>query len=277
VWPVLIDLGFWEVPTYGLLLFTGIALGLWMASRRAGTVGLAGEKILDLGAWVVLWGLLGGKLFLVFTEPRHLSSLSALLGLFRAGGVFYGGLIGALVAAAVLMRRYRLPLFLTVDVLAPGVALGHFFGRLGCFAAGCCYGSHCDLPWAVEFTHPKALEISGTPLGVPLHPVQLYEAAFNLANAVFLAWLFRRRPPAGSVLGAYLVTYGIGRFTIETFRGDADRGFLFGGALSTSQGIALLMVPLGLGLLAWAWKRQGSGGEKTGSGVRGPGSGKDKG
>ncbi len=271
MWPVLIDLGFWEVPTYGLLLFTGIALGLWMAARRAGTVGLAGEKILDLGAWVVLWGLLGGKLFLVFTEPRHLSSLSALLGLFRAGGVFYGGLIGAagrghraaapLQTAAVPHRRRPRPgrrprpLLRTPRMLRRRVLLRQP-------VATC--------PWAVEFTHPKALEISGTPLGVPLHPVQLYEAAFNLANAVFLAWLFRRRPPAGSVLGAYLVTYGIGRFAIETFRGDADRGFLFGGALSTSQGIALLMVPLGLGLLAWAWKRQGSG-------VRGQGSGKDKG
>ena len=91
---------------------------------------------------------------------------------------------------------------------------------------------------------------------MPLHPVQLYEAAFNLANWGFLAWLFRRRLPAGSVLAAYLVTYGVGRFAIETFRGDPDRGFVLGGALSTSQAIAIGMVILGVGLLAWARRKR---------------------
>jgi phosphatidylglycerol---prolipoprotein diacylglyceryl transferase len=265
VFPTLVDLGFLRVPMYGVLLVTGVALGLWTAYRRARLTGLPGERVVDFGLWVVLWGLLGAKAMLVITEPAYLGSPQALLALFRAGGVFYGGLIAAVVTAVVLLRRYGLRFAPTTDVLAPSVALAHVFGRLGCFAAGCCYGAACDKPWGVIFSHPLAAEISGTPLGVPLHPTQLYEAAFNLANYAFLAWLFRRRPAAGSVLGAYLVTYGTGRFLLEFLRGDPDRGFILGGSLSTSQGIAAVMVPLGIGILVWAWRK------KTGDRGRGTG------
>jgi phosphatidylglycerol:prolipoprotein diacylglycerol transferase len=262
VHPVLIDLGFFQLPTYGVLLFTGIALGIFLAARRGRRAGLDGGRIADLGAWVVLWGLAGAKILLVITDPSYLHSLAGLWGMLRAGGVFYGGLIGAVGAAIVLFRRYQLPFFLTADVLVPSVALGHFFGRLGCFSAGCCYGAACTNPWAVVFTNPLARDISGTPLGVPIHPTQLYEAAFNLANYAFLAWLFRRRPPAGSVLGAYLVTYGTARFIIEFFRGDPDRAFVLGGTLSTSQAIALIAVPFGIALIVWARMRQTKAGKR---------------
>lgn len=254
MFPSIVDLGFLRLPTYGVLLVTGIIVGLWTARLRARKAGvLDPERVVDFGIWVALWGLVGSKVLLVLTEPSYLTSLAGWKGLVRAGGVFYGGLIGALVAAVILVRRYRLPLGPLVDTLAPSVALGHFFGRLGCFAAGCCYGAHCELPWAVTFSHPLAAEVSGTPLGVPLHPTQLYEAAFNLCNYLFLAWLFGRRPRAGSVLAAYLVTYGVGRFVIEFFRGDPDRGFVLGGVLSTSQAIAVGMVLVGLAILVWTW------------------------
>jgi len=256
VHPVLIDLKFFQIPTYGVLLYSGIVLGIWLASRRARLVGLPGDKVMDLGAWVVLWGLAGSKLLLAITDPSYLGSLAGLWGLVRAGGVFYGGLIGALVAAFVLLRRYGLPFLRVADVLAPSVALGHAFGRLGCFSAGCCYGRSCSASWGVVFSHPLAAEISGTPLGVPLIPTQLYEAAFNLANYVFLAWLFRRHFRPGTVLAAYLIGYGIARFVIEFFRGDADRGFVLGGVLSTSQAIAAVMVPLGIGILVWVSRRK---------------------
>jgi phosphatidylglycerol:prolipoprotein diacylglycerol transferase len=256
VFPVLLDLGFLQLPAYGVLLVIGIVLGLWTTQRRANRAGLPGNHVADLGFWVVLWGLIGAKLLLVVTSPWYLTSLANLWWLLRSGGVFYGGLIGAVLAAIVVFRRYRMPFFPVADALAPSIALGHAFGRLGCFASGCCFGATCELPWAVSFSHPVAHEISGTPLGVPLHPVQLYEATFNLANYVFLAWLFRRRPRPGSVLGAYLVLYGTARFVIELFRGDPDRGFVLGGVLSTSQAIAAVMVPLGIGLLVWANTRQ---------------------
>ena len=265
MFPTFVDLGFLRVPMYGVLLVIGVALGLFTAHRRAQRVGLPAEQVVDFALWVVLWGLFGAKALLAVTEPVYLRSPQALLSLLRAGGVFYGGFIAAVIAAIVLLRRYGLPFTPVVDALAPSVALAHFFGRLGCFAAGCCYGAVCDKPWAVVFTNPLAAEISGTPLGLRLHPTQLYEAAFNLANYAFLAWLFRRRPPAGTVLGSYLVSYGIARFLIEFLRGDPDRGFVLGGALSTSQGIALVMVPLGIGLIARAWRR-GAGDKRQGAG-----------
>jgi phosphatidylglycerol:prolipoprotein diacylglycerol transferase len=253
VFPSIIDFGFFRIPTYGVLLVTGIVVGLWTAHLRARKAGrLDPERVVDFGIWVALWGLLGGKLLLVVTEPAYVLSFEGLKGLLRAGGVFYGGLIAALVAAVVLVRRYHLELWPLVDTLAPSVALAHFFGRLGCFAAGCCYGAHCDKPWAVVFSHPLAAEISGTPLGQALHPTQLYEAAFNLANFAFLAWLFGRRPRPGRVLASYLMVYGVGRFVIEHWRGDPDRGFLLGGALSTSQGIAIGMVAVGLAIFVWS-------------------------
>ncbi|MEP0774928.1 MAG: prolipoprotein diacylglyceryl transferase [Acidobacteriota bacterium] len=256
--PILVELGPLELPTYGVMLLVGIALGLWTARRRARRVGLDGDRVVDLGLWLILGGLAGAKLLLVITEPSYLTSLRGLWSLLRAGGVFYGGLIGALVAAVILLRRHRLPVLPVTDVLAPSVALGHFFGRLGCFFAGCCYGSHCERPWAVVFTDPQAAEISGTPLGVPLHPVQLYEAAFNLANFFILSWVFARRPRGadGIVLGTYLITYGAARFILEYFRGDADRGFVLWQALSTSQAIAAVAVLAGLALVTLAWRRR---------------------
>ena len=256
MFPVLLDLGFLQIPTYGVLLVTGVVVGLWTAQRRANRVGLPGNDVADLGFWVVLWGLIGAKLLLLFTSPSYLTSFRNLWWLMRSGGVFYGGLIGAVAAAFVVFRRRRLPFFPVADALAPSIALGHFFGRLGCFSAGCCFGSACDLPWAVTFTHPLAHDISGTPLGTPIHPVQLYEATFNLVNYLFLAWLFRRRLAPGSVLGAYLVAYGAARFVIEFFRGDPDRGFLLSGLFSTSQAIAAVMVPAGVFLLIWAARRR---------------------
>ncbi|GBC78970.1 Prolipoprotein diacylglyceryl transferase [bacterium HR09] len=256
--PILVDFGFLELPTYGVLLAVGLFLGLWTAKRRAARAGLPAEKVVDFGVWVVLGGLLGGKVLLVVTDPSYLTSFAGIVALLRAGGVFYGGLLGALVVAALLVRRWRLPFWLLADSLAPSVALGHFFGRLGCFFAGCCYGASCSAPWAVVFSDPKAAEVSGTPLGVPLHPTQLYEAAFNLANYLFLAWLFRRsveRRLGGQVLGFYLVNYGVARFVIEFFRGDADRGFVLGGLLSTSQAIALVMAPLGVFLIVRGFRQ----------------------
>lgn len=250
--PILVDFGFIELPTYGVLLALGLVLGLWTAKRRAPQAGLPPEKVVDFGFWVVLGGLLGGKVLLLITDPSYLSSFRGLVGLLRAGGVFYGGLIGALATAAFLVRRWQLPFWPLADTLAPSVALGHVLGRLGCFFAGCCYGASCQAPWAVVFADPRAAEISGTPLGVPLHPTQLYEAAFNLVNFLFLALFFRKVVAVGlrgQVLGFYLANYGVARFVIEFFRGDPDRGFVLGGLLSTSQAIALVMVPIGVFLI----------------------------
>ena len=117
-----------------------------------------------------------------------------------------------------------MPVLRTCDVFAPGLALGHAFGRVGCFAAGCCYGSETHVPWAVTFHNPLAKEIVGTPLNVPLHPTQLYEMILELCNCLFLVWLIRRKKFEGEIIGTYMIIYGMGRYFIEFFRGDPGRG-----------------------------------------------------
>jgi phosphatidylglycerol:prolipoprotein diacylglycerol transferase len=174
-------------------------------------------------------------------NPRELFSLV------RAGGVFYGGLIGALVVAILLVRRYRLPLWTTADLFAPGIALGHVIGRFGCLLAGCCYGRPTDLPWGVTFTDPVAAANVGTPLGDPLHPTQLYDAGAELLILLFLLATERRgRPFPGRTFWGYMALYGVSRFIVEIYRGD-PRGVIMG--LATSQFVSVLIVPISLVML----------------------------
>lgn len=255
--PILIDFGFFQLPTYGVLIALGVVAGLWTLRRRADHAGLDGERLVDFALWLVIWALLGAKLLLVIVElPSYLHEPARLLQLFRAGGVFLGGLLAALVAAVVLLRRYQLRPLPTFDVLVPSLALGHAIGRIGCLMAGCCWGGACDLPWAITYTDPRAAANVGTPLGVPLHPFPVYASLFNLALYVVLARLYARRPAPGRVFASYLLLYGAGRFLLELTRGDAVRGFVAGGPLSTSQAIGLGLILLGIALHLWIGRRQ---------------------
>ena len=157
--------------------------------------------------------------------------------------MFYGGLIAAVVVALLYLRRHKLPLWTTTDVFAPGIALGHVVGRLGCLMAGCCFGRPASVPWAITFRDPAAMANVGTPLGVPLHPTQLYEAGAEALILVFLLIFERRgRPFPGRTFWSYMLLYGISRFVIEFYRGDS-RGMVFD-VLSTSQFVSVILVPL---------------------------------
>jgi len=148
------------------------------------------------------------------------------------------------------MNRHRMPFWTTCDVFAPGIALGHVTGRLGCLAAGCCYGRATDLPWGITFTNPLAASLVGTPLNIRLHPTQLYEAGAELLIlGVLLATERRGRPFAGRTFWGYMLLYAISRYVIEFFRGDGSRGMMLG--MSTSQLISLILAPLSLAMLAW--------------------------
>jgi len=184
-------------------------------------------------------------------HPGELFSLSTL----RAGGVFYGGLVLALAVAVFYMRRVKLPAWQTADVLAPGVALGHAIGRIGCFMAGCCYGSECHLPWAVTFRNQDSHQMFGTPLNVALHPAQLYQSA---AEALIFLILYRRfaKPHApGFILGLYLILTSTGRFLIEFVRFH-EQALPFGGPLSHAQWISMFVFAVGAVIL-WMARRDG--------------------
>lgn len=250
--PILIDFGFFQLPSYGVLLATAVVVALWTLRVRADRAGMDGVHLVDFGLWLVIWALVGAKLLLVVVElPRYVKDPAAILGTIRAGGVFLGGFVAAVVAAVVLLRRYELPVLPSFDVLSPSLALGHAIGRVGCLMAGCCWGAACDLPWAITYTSPIAAANLGTPLHQPLHPFPVYSSLFNLGLYLFLAAYYKRRPAAGSVFATYLILYGTGRFLLEWTRGDTVRGFVFGGALSTSQLISIVLILTGAGLRLW--------------------------
>jgi phosphatidylglycerol:prolipoprotein diacylglycerol transferase len=164
--------------------------------------------------------------------------------------VFSGGLIGALVAAAWYIRKHHMPALATCDAFAPGLAFGHAIGRLGCFSAGCCWGKETHHFWGVTFTNPLANQLVGTPLGVPLEPTQLFEAAVELANFFLLMWLFKRKKFDGQIFAAYLVLYGVARYFLEFLRDDPGRGSVFGGIMTGTQLISIGLVVLG-GFIWW--------------------------
>ena len=254
--PILIDLGFFQLPTYGVLLATAVVGALWTRRRRGDHAGMDGARLMDFGLWLVIWALLGAKILLILVElPRYLANPGEILGTVRAGGVFLGGFLAAVVAAVVLLRRYSLPALPTFDVVVPSLALGQAVGRIGCLMAGCCWGSSCSLPWAITYTNPIAAENLGTPLHVPLHPFPVYSSLFNFGLYLALAALYKSRPTPGRVFATYLMAYGVGRFALEWTRGDAARGFVLGGALSTSQLISLGMVLVGGALHLWVGRR----------------------
>jgi phosphatidylglycerol:prolipoprotein diacylglycerol transferase len=238
-----------------VLLAAAYLLGLKFAMVRAEKRGLDSARILDLGIYIIISALVGAKLLLFITDfqtfrndPRELLTLA------RSGGVFYGGLILAVTVALWYIRKVGLPLWTTCDVFAPGIALGHVIGRFGCFFAGCCYGKPTKMPWGITFTDPFAAANVGTPLGIPLHPTELYEAGAELLIlAVLLITERKGHPFAGRTFWLYMLLYAISRFIIEIFRGD-ERGTVF--MFSTSQFISVILAPLAIVMLVSLARRK---------------------
>jgi phosphatidylglycerol:prolipoprotein diacylglycerol transferase len=255
MYPILFEIGGFPVYTYGVLLAAAYLLGLQFALVRARARGLDANRVMDLGIWIIISALIGAKLLLLVVEfEAFKQNPRELLTLLRSGGVFYGGLIAAVAVAMWYMRRHRLPVWGVSDAFAPGIALGHVIGRLGCFFAGCCFGRQTDVPWAVTFTSEYAAQNPGTPLNVPIHPTQLYEAGAELIILGILLLLERKgRSFAGRTFWGYMLLYGVTRFIIEFYRGDA-RGMI--GDLSTSQFVSMILVPLSVVMLIVLSRRQ---------------------
>lgn len=260
--PELFRIGSFPVHTYGVFLALAFLGAIMVTVRLGSRDGLPKERIYDLCLWMLLASLVGSKVLMLFTEPEYRGNVWALLSLdfLRSGGVFYGGLIGAVVTGYFLMRRYQLPWWKTADACAPGIALGNVLGRLGCFSAGCCWGEPTSQTWGVRFTE-LAHEITGVPAGVPLHPTQLYESMSMLIVFGFLLWLHRHRRFSGQVILSYALLYSAIRFVIEFYRAD-PRGDIFGittlTGLSTSQLIGILVAVTSLILLIKRWRNAGS-------------------
>lgn len=252
MFPKLIQYGDFYIPTYGVLVATAFLVGLWVTLRLARRVGMNPELVTNLVVYSALSGMLGAKLLMIVFDWDHFSknpsdmfSLSTL----QAAGVFQGGLVLAIVTAFLYLRHQKMAWLPTFDVFAPGIALGHAIGRIGCFAAGCCWGDRCDLPWAVTFRNPEANSLTGVPLYEALHPSQLYEVGTEGLLFGFLWWRFGRPHKTGTMIGLYLLFSSVSRFLIE-FTRHHEQALPFGLPLSITQWIAIGLALAGLYLLA---------------------------
>ncbi len=252
MFPKLFQFGDFFLPTYGVLVALAFLAGLWVTTRLAKRAGMNQELVVNLVVYCALAGLLGAKLLMFAFEwdtlvknPSDMFSLATL----RAAGVYQGGLILAVATAFWYVRRHKLPWLSTFDIFAPGIALGHGIGKVGCFAAGCCWGKECDLPWAVTFRNPGANALTGVPLHVAVHPAQLYEVGAEALLFGFLYWRFGRAHRPGTIIGLYLLLSSVLRFGIE-FTRYHEQALPFGLPFSITQWIAIGLAVAG-GAILW--------------------------
>ncbi|MBI5788121.1 MAG: prolipoprotein diacylglyceryl transferase [Candidatus Schekmanbacteria bacterium] len=253
--PVLISLGFIKIHTYGLLIAMAFLLGFWLMAKQGQKEGIGNTQIIyDLGFYILLGAIVGSRLLYVAIEyRRYLDEPFKIFYIWEGGLVFYGGLIGALILGGWYVKKQHLSFWQMADLAAPSLALGQSLGRLGCFSAGCCYGK-LSTGWGVVFTHPESL----APLGVKLHPVQLYSSLADLSVFVILLALQQVKKFPGQLIAYYLIFYSLDRYLIEFWRGDERGGINLGQiVLSTSQFISIFMFIAGLGLLFWKGRDKG--------------------
>jgi phosphatidylglycerol:prolipoprotein diacylglycerol transferase len=259
VHPIAFQLGSLPVRWYGVMMALAFLAGLWTATRRARLANVAGDVIADVTLWLMLGSIVGARLVYVITywKQEFASQPFPEVFMIQHGGlVYYGGLIGAIVAGIIYLAWKKLPVWKIADVLAPSIALGSVFGRLGCLLNGCCYGHACELPWAIHFpadheTHAAAV-----------HPTQIYDALLNLVLYLALAGWFRRRKFDGQIFAAYLIGYAVFRSIADYFRGDYPADQIHAGFFTPAQVVSLPILAAGLALMVFLARRP----RKTGDG-----------
>jgi phosphatidylglycerol---prolipoprotein diacylglyceryl transferase len=248
VHPIAFYLGSMPVRWYGVMMALAFLAGLWTATRRARFTNVHGEVIADVTMWLMAGSIVGARFVYVTTYWKQEFADQPFREVFmiqHGGLVYYGGLIGGTVAAGVYLAWKKLPVWKIADILAPSIALGSVFGRIGCLLNGCCYGRACDLPWAIHF--PADHETRG----VGVHPTEIYDALLNLILYLALAWLFRRRKFDGQILALYFIGYAICRTTVEFFRGDYPADHIHAGIFTSAQLVSAPILLVGLALFLW--------------------------
>jgi phosphatidylglycerol:prolipoprotein diacylglycerol transferase len=238
----LLKIGPLTLRTYGLFVALGFFAAMHYLLRRAKRYGIAENRILDLLLYSIVFGLLGARIaYVLFNWGFYATHPGDILRIWEGGLVFYGGfIVGAATVIAYTRLHRELKLWTLADLLAPAIALGHVFGRLGCLFAGCCYGQPTNFPWALRYCNPESL----APLNMPLHPTQLYEALGNLAIFVALDRYNGRRHAEGFAFAAYLALYALLRFLVEFLRGDDRGAFIWGLSPSQAGSIVAALIAL---------------------------------
>lgn len=259
--PVILKLGPVAIHGYGLMLAVSFLVGIYLAARRAKKAGIDPEQIMNLSLYIIVSSVVGARLFyVIFHWEEYAGNLWALVSPIQEGrvvGIFglvlYGGVILAtLVGMAYILRR-RLPLWRVADVVAPSIALGVFFTRLGCFLNGCCFGVPSDSPWAVVF--PLASPAGSTFPGLPLHPTQLYSSLYGLAIFGMLLGLERFKRFDGFTFWLFIMLYALARFLVDFVRYYEPSMTVLGG-LSVNQAISIVLFAMGGAVLVTLWQKQ---------------------
>ena len=236
---------------YGILTAVGFLMAFWTASRRAPREGISPDTIMGLAPWLIGGTIIGARALYVISYWKQDFAGQPLWEIFkiRSGLVFYGGLIGASLGTLIYTRRYKLPLWKIADILAPSIALGHAFGRIGCLMTGCCYGRVCSLPWAIHFPHEPPLGSDPNTGLIGRHPTQLYESALNFLLFFGLNWFYPRKKFDGHVFAIYLIAYSILRGVVEMFRGDYSLSSYLAGVFTPAQTASIVIFVAGCVLL----------------------------
>jgi phosphatidylglycerol---prolipoprotein diacylglyceryl transferase len=247
VYPILFEVGSFPIHTYGVMGALGFLAGCGVVLWRCHRLGIDLSRVSDVVFWGTIASLLGSRLVFVLQNPGSVHSLWEFFDLRSGGLVLYGAFFTGLPVGFGLIWRFGLPMFRLWDVFGTGLPLAHAFSRVGCFAAGCCYGS----PWSGAFGVTYPADNPLTPHDGPVHAVQLYEAVSLALIAVVTNVFFAHRKWDGQVFLLYALLYAGARAVIELFRGDAARGWflpqVFGHLLTFSQGISIVFA---LGALA---------------------------
>jgi len=259
--PVCFNIDHLTIHWYGVMMAMGFLAGLAIWTFLGKKEGRNLNYCCDLLFWIMVSSIAGARLAYVFSDLKSfLAEPLTILRVDQGGLIYYGGFIGACLAIVVFARIRGENIRTLLDFVVPAVPLAHAFGRIGCLLNGCCYGTEYDGLFAVRYPAQSyswkiqvdAGEISRFTLhSLPVHPVQLYEVAFNLVLYLFLVWAYRHRKWNGSIAAFYLLTYPFARFWLEFLRGDERMRYM---GLSVAQLVSILLFISGAGL--WFWSRR---------------------
>jgi len=249
-------IGGYNIRVYGFLVALGFLLALIYVKKESRRVGLNPDRTMDLFFYIAIFSIVGARVFYIINSvgADFFSDPLMIFRFWEGGLVFQGGIIGAIAVGIYYVRKHKMGVFKTGDVFAPGLALGHAVGRIGCFFAGCCYGKQCDLdyPLRVVFPHDP---LSVAPPGIAVYPTQLFESLGEFAIFGFLLWYRRRKPFDGAMFLMYLMVYSVLRSILEIYRGDQIRGFVVEPYLSNGQFLSVVTIIVCLFL--WVYLKRG--------------------